>query len=242
MTEAKPSQMRMTPGRNLTERLFNFVGREIVTGRYDGKRFPTEAILASEHHVSRPVTREAIKMLTAKGLLYARPKQGTFIQPISAWNLFDADVLNWLLERRFTLPLLRSFIEFRLAVEPMAAQLAARSATPKNIAVIAAGYAQMESSQQGDDDALEATIVFHIAILQACNNPFFSQFESFVSTALRTSISFTNRFNDRNAGLAAHRAVLDAIAAHDPISASIASRSIIEDLMILIRKVENEGR
>lgn len=83
MTEAKPSQMRMTPGRNLTERLFNFVGREIVTGRYDGKRFPTEAILASDYHVSRPVTREAIKMLTAKGLLYARPKQGTFIQPIA---------------------------------------------------------------------------------------------------------------------------------------------------------------
>jgi DNA-binding FadR family transcriptional regulator len=83
--------------------------------------------------------------------------------------------------------------------------------------------------------------VFHIAILQACSNPFFAQFESFVSTALRTSISFTNRFNDRDAGLAAYKAVLDAIAAHDAISASIASRSIIEDLMILIRKVENEG-
>lgn len=36
--------------------------------------FPTEAGLATQFNVSRSVTREAVKMLTAKGLLSARPR------------------------------------------------------------------------------------------------------------------------------------------------------------------------
>jgi DNA-binding FadR family transcriptional regulator len=104
MTEPKPTKVRTALGRNLTYGMLDAVGRAIVTGHYDGKRFPTEAELAIEHGVSRSVTREAVKMLTAKGLLSARPRQGTIIQPNSTWNLFDTDVLRWLLERQFTLP------------------------------------------------------------------------------------------------------------------------------------------
>jgi DNA-binding transcriptional MocR family regulator len=52
-----------------------------VTGRYAGRPFPTEHDLAQTHKVSRSVTREAVKMLTAKGLLTARPRQGTSVQP-----------------------------------------------------------------------------------------------------------------------------------------------------------------
>src|SRR3546814_7172144 len=37
-------------------------------------------LLAKQHGVSRSVTREAVKMLTAKGLLSARPRQGTIVQ------------------------------------------------------------------------------------------------------------------------------------------------------------------
>lgn len=241
MIEPKPTKVRTALGRNLTYGMLDAVGRAIVTGHYDGKRFPTEAELATEHGVSRSVTREAVKMLTAKGLLSARPRQGTIIQPNTAWNLFDTDVLRWLLERQFTLPLLRSFNELRLAVEPMAAQLAAVHATSDGVALIAAGYARMEAAERGDDDALDADIAFHVAILRACDNPFFAQFEDLVSTALRTSIRFTNRFKGRSASLPAHKAVLEAIAARDAGSASATIRSIIEDVMILIRQAESEG-
>src|SRR3954468_10298071 len=85
-------------GRNLTYGLLDVLGRAIVIGNYEKRGFPTEAELATQHGVSRSVTREAVKMLTAKGLLSARPKQGTTVQPSSAWNLFDTDVLRWLLE------------------------------------------------------------------------------------------------------------------------------------------------
>src|SRR5436305_2057287 len=67
--------------RNLTFGLTDSLGKAIVTGAYDGERFPTEAELAEAHSVSRSVTREAVKMLTAKGLLTARPRNGTTVQP-----------------------------------------------------------------------------------------------------------------------------------------------------------------
>src|SRR3954462_3271227 len=163
-------------GRNLTFGLLDALGRAIVTGAYDDKRFPTEAELAAEHAVSRSVTREAVKMLTAKGLLTARPRKGTTIQPASSWNLFDPDVLRWLLERKFSLELLRQFSELRIAIEPAAAALAAREAGADGIEAIRAGYRRMEAAEAGDDDPLEADIAFHIAILQASANPFYQQF------------------------------------------------------------------
>src|ERR1044071_9680329 len=104
-------------GRNLTFRMLDALARAIVTGAYEKRRFPNEAELAEEHDVSRSVTREAVKMLTAKGLLTARPRKGTTVQPPSSWNLFDTDVLKWLLEREFSLELLRQFSELRIAIE-----------------------------------------------------------------------------------------------------------------------------
>src|ERR1044072_2921484 len=123
--ETDPAEVRTQLGRNLTHGMLDALGRSIVIGNYDKRAFPTEAELARQHGVSRSVTREAVKMLTAKGLLSARPRQGTIIQPSSSWNLFDTDVLRWLLERKFSLELLRQFSGLRIAIEPEAAAPAA---------------------------------------------------------------------------------------------------------------------
>lgn len=226
------------PGRNLTFGLLDTLGREIVTGAYDAHRFPTEAELATQHSVSRSVTREAVKMLTAKGLLTARPRKGTSVQPPSSWNLFDPDVLRWLLERKFSLELLRQFSELRIAIEPAAAGLAARAADSAVIAAIEAGFRRMEAAEMGDDDPLDSDIAFHIAVLNASCNPFYMQFREVVATALRTSIRFTNRFKGRTASLPAHHAVMSAIQARDPDGARIAMAAIIADVMVLISDAE----
>ena len=125
---ALPYSSAPRPGRNLTHGMLDTIGRAIVTGAYDATPFPTEAQLTEQHGVSRSVTREAVKMLTAKGLLSARARVGTVVQPPGSWNLFDTDVLRWLLERTFSVELLRQFSELRLAIEPEAAALAARHA------------------------------------------------------------------------------------------------------------------
>ncbi|RDE06167.1 FadR family transcriptional regulator [Sphingomonas aracearum] len=221
-------------GRNLTYGLLDSLGRAIVTGRFDEEAFPTEAELARQHGVSRSVTREAVKMLTAKGLLSARPRQGTIVQPTGSWNLFDTDVLRWLLERKFSIVLLEQFNQLRVAIEPEAAALAARFAAPDDIGRISAGLERMEAAERGADDTLEADIAFHVAVLRASGNPFYAQFRDVVTTALRTSIRFTNRIKGRTASVAEHRAVRDAIAAGDGGAARAAMRTLIGDVLDLI--------
>jgi DNA-binding FadR family transcriptional regulator len=225
-------------GRNLTYGMLDRIGRAIVTGAYDAAPFPTEAYLAAEFGVSRSVVREAVKMLGAKGLLTARPRKGTTVQPPRYWNLFDPDVLRWLLERKFSLELLRHFTELRIAIEPAAASLAARMHHSEGLAMISAGYGRMVAAEAGDDDSLDADIAFHVAILEACGNPFYRQFRDLVETALRTSIRFTNRFIGRTADLEQHRAVLEAIERRDSEGAGTAMAALIIDVQALIAAAE----
>ncbi len=227
-------------GRNLTFGMLDAIGRAIVTGQYDDAQFPTEAEIAKQHGVSRSVVREAVKMLSAKGLLTARPRKGTTVQPSGYWNLFDADVLRWLLDRKFSLELLRQFTELRIAIEPAAAALCARAIDDRGRQAIIDGYTRMQAAESGDDDPLEADIAFHIAILQASANPFYMQFRDVVSTALRTSIRFTNRFKGRTASLPQHHDVLDAIERGDVDGAHAAMSALIADVMGLIDAAERQ--
>jgi len=225
-------------GRNLTYGMLDELGRAIVTGRYENKIFPTEAQLAEQHGVSRSVTREAVKMLTAKGLLSARPRQGTMIQPVTAWNMFDTDVLSWLLERQFSIDLLKHFTELRIAIEPEAAALAARHATSEDRDDIADGLRRMAAAEREEDDPLPADIAFHVAILRSSGNPFYGQFQDVVATALRTSIRFTNRIKGRSASIRDHAAVYDAIVAGDADGARCAMRGLIADVLALIERAD----
>src|SRR3546814_14517324 len=95
-------------------------------------------------------------MLTAKGLLSARPRQGTVIQPTSSWNLFDTDVLRWLLERQFSIELLKQFNQLRVAIEPEAAALAAQFGQPEELKRIGDGPDRMAAAERGGDDTPEA--------------------------------------------------------------------------------------
>jgi DNA-binding FadR family transcriptional regulator len=229
-----PADSRAQLGRNLTYGMLDKLGREIVIGRYDQRTFPTEAELSKEYGVSRSVTREAVKMLTAKGLLSARPRSGTIVQPVATWNLFDSDVLRWLLERQFSVDLLRAFNQLRIAIEPEAAALAARHGSAGDKAAIGAGLARMIAAERGDDDVLDADIAFHVALLGASGNPFYWQFRDMVETALRTSIRFTNRIKGRTASVADHQAVRDAVLAGDADGARRAMRALISDVLDLI--------
>jgi len=220
--------------------MLDALGRAVVTGVYTDRPFPTEAELAQQYNVSRSVTREAVKMLTAKGLVSARPRKGTTVEPVKSWSLFDPDVLRWLLERKFSLQLLRQFTELRLGLEPFAAGIAARERDMKGLLEVERCFQQMEAADQGGGDALAADIAFHIAVLRASNNQFYIQLSDLVATALKISIQFTNRFKGRTASLPAHQAVLKAIQVGDADGAQRAMHAILSDVMDLIRAAEHQ--
>ena len=146
-------------------------------------------------------------------------------------------MLRWLLERTFSVDLLRQFNELRVAIEPGGG---ARRCTPTipSARAIAAGLERMKAAEEGRDDTLDADIAFHVSVLRASGNPFYSQFRDVVSTALRTSIRFTNRFKGHSASVPEHEAVKDAIFAHDPDEARRAMRRIIDDVLDLIGEAE----
>jgi DNA-binding FadR family transcriptional regulator len=228
-------------GRNLTYGLTDVLGNEIVTGRYNDTRFPTEAELSSLYGVSRSVTREAVKMLTGKGLLSARPRHGIAVQPPERWNLFDSDVLRWTKGREFSLPLLRHFTELRQAIEPAAARWAAERADAKAIGQVRDALDRMIATSEGGADeatSVEADIAFHVAVLRAWGNPLVKEFEDVVSTALWTSIRFTRQFPERTSSIAAHAAVADAIAARAPVEAAAAMQALIDDVLRLIAEAD----
>lgn len=231
--------MRTPPKTSVTYGLLESLGHEIVTGEYEGRPFPTEAELSERYRASRSVTREAVKMLTAKGLLSARPRHGTVIEPESEWNLLDPDVLRWLLERKFSMALLSQFTEMRLGIEPTAAALAAQRADAAAIDKIGHALERMRSAQAGHDDATLSDIAFHAAILEATNNPFYAQLYEMVNTALHISIHFTNGIQGHTGSLPDHEAVFTAIAAHDPDAARSHMHRIVADVLELVQGAQS---
>lgn len=221
-------------GRNLTFGLLDLLGRAIVAGEYEDRPIPVEKELATRHGVSRSVTREALKMLAAKGLLGTRPKLGTFLMPQESWNLFDTDVLRWILERPPSIALLRRFNELRAGVEPQAAALAARRADPQQRQAIRQGLERMRAAEHDEDDPLDADLAFHVAVLRATENPFFIQFRDVVATALRVSSRLTNRIAGHTARIEEHAAVYHSIMAHDAAGAAENMRAVIDEVLLTI--------
>jgi DNA-binding FadR family transcriptional regulator len=236
--------MRKPSGQNLTYAIVEELGHAVVTQTYgDAVPFPIEAELCKQFGASRTVLREAVKMLTAKGLLSARPRQGTWVEPESNWNLLDPDVLRWLLERKFSLELLTEFTEIRYAIEPMAAALAARSATPEGIARIRRAVERMKSATLGEDDPLESDIAFHVAVLHATGNRFYAQLEDVINAALRISIRLTNSVKGvPQADVELHRKVLDAIEAGDANKARSIMEGIITEVLDLIDTARRKNK
>ena len=223
-------------GQNLTYSIVQDLGVAIVTGTYsDRNPFPVEAELCRQYGASRTALREAVKMLTAKGLLGARPRQGTWVQPESRWNLLDPDILGWLLERKFSPALLTEFTEVRLAVEPLAAALAAKVAGPEEKQAVRAAIERMQAAERGEDDPLASDIAFHVAVLRASKNRFYAQLTELTATALRFSIRTTNRYKGvQLANVSDHKRVCDAIIAGRPTIAADAMRKMMQEALDLI--------
>lgn len=230
-------------GRNLTYQLTHQLGAAIIQGQYaTDKSFPTEAELSQQFNISRSVTREAVKMLTAKGLIASRPRQGIRVMPSAHWNMFDADVLAWTLNARPSLELLKEFTQLRMAIEPEAAVLAAANfQDAPRIKAIGDALARMKRANEGKDDPLAADIEFHCAILSASNNRFFCQLREFIQVALRVSIASTNQLKGvLNANYEDHEKIYNAIRAGDAEQANIAVRALlIEALQLINMSLDN---
>src|ERR1700678_3121597 len=82
--------------RNLREQLVEQLGGDIVRGRVrPGQPLPNEEELLARYDVSRTVLREALNVLSGKGLLDAKPRRGTIVRPRAEWSQLDPEILGW---------------------------------------------------------------------------------------------------------------------------------------------------
>lgn len=220
----------------LTRELVERIGGQIVRGDVaPGGSLPIEAELAKQHDTSRTVIREAVKMLTAKGLVGSRPRRGTYVEPEAKWNILDPDVLRWTLQRRFSFELMRDFLVAREGIEPKAASAAALRQDREAIAQICARLEDMREADEGRMDSLESDIAFHIAILHASGNRFFIQFSHVIDTALRFSIRLTNSAKGvRMASVADHERIYRAIERGDAREAEQAAQDLLTEALRLL--------
>lgn len=234
---AMPVMRRSAVSGGVTHGIVQDLGSGIVTGRFSNGPFPTEGELCARYGAARTVLREAVKMLTAKGLISSRPRQGIRITPEDNWNLLDPDVLHWLLERNFSLTLLIEFTQIRLSVEPGAAALAAVAATDEERRAITRAIERMYAAERGEDDPLASDIEFHVSVLQASNNRFFRQMREMISIALQVSIKRTNELKGvRLASARDHEKVAKLIVAGKAAAAADAMRDLIRGALNLIQK------
>ena len=178
---------------NLSEQVTHALGEAIISEQYKtGSKLPTEAQLCDQYEVSRTAVREAVKMLSAKGLISSKPRQGIKVEPPENWNLYDTKVLEWLLQSSPSLHVLKEFFQVRMAIEPQAAALAAKNGNKELIKNIKHSLDQMEKAAKIDDASMfESDLAFHTSILMASGNRFFAQLKEFISTALSVSIQHT---------------------------------------------------
>jgi len=206
------------------------LGEAVVAGRYAaGASIPPEPALCSELGVSRTVVREAVKSLIAKGLLTTGPAVGTRGQPADQWNWFDPDVIVWQSRAGLSPEFLRDLIDLRRMVEPAAVRLAAQRATRRDLAQLEQAYAGMKRAVDEGGDYVTHDLRFHQGLLQACHNRMILQMSRALGALLRTSFELSVRTRGGPAhSLVLHRAVLDAVNAHNPARAEKAILVLIE--------------
>jgi DNA-binding FadR family transcriptional regulator len=118
-------------GRGLHGQLVQRLGQLIVSGEMGADEPLVPEEIGHRFDVSRTVVRETLRVLEAKGLVSARPNVGTRIRPVTDWNLLDPDIIEWRSLGPSRGEQLRELNELRMAVEPLAAQLAAGRVDPE---------------------------------------------------------------------------------------------------------------
>ncbi len=214
------------------------IGRWIVNDAFSPDRpIPTEPELAATLGVSRATVRDAIKVLSGKGLVRTARRYGTRVLPVEDWNLLDGDVVAW--HRRDHPRMNRIFAEtteLRTIMEPAAAALAAERATEAQICtILEAAYAM--HPEKGDVQALfDADCRFHVTILDATHNHVMRQLRQIIITMLRVSYDYgVSRPENDPVTRQGHISVAEAIRARDSAAARTAMSTMLEKNRTLAR-------
>lgn len=214
------------------------IGARILRGEYaPGTLLPNEASWCKTYHVSRTAVREAIKMLSAKGLIISRTKIGSRVQPKEQWNLLDREVLGWYCSAMDPHKFLSSIQQVRLILEPEAAALAAKNRTQEQMETIEQALAQMWAART-HEEVVASDVHFHLSILAAAGNELLVPFSFLIESALANLFDYTvRRSDDWKYAAPLHVNIAKAIKQQRPAAARLAVRNLLNNTDEIIERV-----
>jgi GntR family transcriptional repressor for pyruvate dehydrogenase complex len=213
----------------LYDQIASYVEDAISSGRLEpGEQLPPERELAERFGVARGVIREATKLLAERGLVVVLPGRGTYVAEV------DPDILSGQISRlvRVGSASYHDLNEVRAILEVGIVDLAARRATPDDLAHMKRALDEMEVSLADPDRYIEADLVFHFALAGAAKNPLFSQLVSAMVDALRGSRQTIFRVPGApGRGQSWHRLIYEAVKRGDSQAACEVMRKHMQQVM-----------
>lgn len=216
------------------------LGRRIVGGELPPGTGLTLAGLEESFTASRTVVREAVRVLEAHGLLTSRRRVGLVVRPQAEWDILNADIIEWSLDSPRRRDVLIELTDLRVAVEPVAARLAAeRAGDAERDELVRWATLLSDLGNQGlgdSDEYLDADIAYHRLLLRASGNALFEKLGDPIAEILRgRSVRGLTPGMPRVGTLEAHLATAQAI--HDGRGAD-AEASAREHLTLVSGEVE----
>lgn len=218
--------------RSLHVQVAREIARGILSGNLpQGSILPGEMVLCEQFGISRTALREAVKLLTSKGLLESRPKVGTRIVDRCYWNFLDPQLIEWMEGLIETDLFCHQFLGLRRAIEPEACALAAKHATAEQRIALSETFQQMceISSEEPLDQAkwTDVDIRFHSLIFNATGNDFYLPFGNVLTTMFVYFIAHSSE--EGNTCLEEHRQIYEAIMSGNSEKARQASSNHLQE-------------
>jgi len=202
-----------------------------------GDKLPTEREMCESFGVSRTALREALRRLSARGLVSIHKGSGMYVTEI---NIEDAiKTLNLYYDLKFDKNLLSQIIEVRYHFEPEIAGLAAINRTEENLAELEENLVEFEHCNP-DDTQKEADLDnrFHLFITKSTSNPIMQVTMEPIYLLLprMRNYIYGNIDGEKRNTLKFHRQILDAIKDQDKLR----TIKVMQDHLIRTREIYNE--
>lgn len=201
-----------------------------------GEKIPSENKLAEQMGVSRVTIRNALQRLSSIGLVEARQGGGTYVKmnDVGQTLLLLKPILMQ------TKPDVKYFLEYRLAIEPEIAALAAQRVLPEQMAQINSHLQAYEKAvQRGDMAAAEPEdAALHYAIAVASHNPLIIKIYEIIKDIYGQNLSQIVRDVGADAGIRYHRKIVNAIALGNAADARTYMRKHLSETVLLYDRSE----